>query len=212
VTERSADKDHHESQDEREVAATEQGEATETEALASAEPDDLDLPAEAEEELADLQASEDPEALQANLEEALAKADEYLDGWQRARAELANYRRRVEREREDQYARTVAAIVFRYLDVMDDLERALKDRPASEETASWAEGIEMIYKKMQTILEAEGVERIEAEGECFDPRYHEAVSLEPSEDHEEGEVIGVLQEGYKIGERVVRPAMVRVAK
>jgi molecular chaperone GrpE len=150
--------------------------------------------------------------LKAARDEAQAKADEYLDGWQRARAELSNYRKRVDREKQGQYARIVSEILGRYLDVMDDLERALADIPESSETANWAKGIGMIHSKFKNILDAEGVEIIEPLGESFDPNFHEAISNEESDSHEEGEVIEVVQKGYKLEDRVIRPAMVRVAK
>jgi molecular chaperone GrpE len=94
---------------------------------------------------------------------------------------------------------------------VDDLQRALKDRPVDNDGAAWAEGVELIYRKLMTILEAEGVTPIEAEGEMFDPNLHEAVVQSDSDEHESGQVIEVLQTGYKLGDRVLRPAMVRVA-
>ncbi len=103
-------------------------------------------------------------------------------------------------------------IIKKYLVVMDDLERALKNRPTEPEGAKWAEGIDLIYRKFQTILENENVKRIPADDAEFDPNIHEAISHEDSPDHESGQVIEVLQQGYMIGDRVLRPALVRVAK
>jgi molecular chaperone GrpE len=175
---------------------------------------------EAEEEVEDITNSiitqliseEELQQLQEELEEARKLADENLDGWQRARAEFANYKKRIERERSEERARITGEIILQYLSAMDDFERALKERPGDPEFASWAEGIELIYRKMKCILEAEGVELIPAEGEIFDPNFHEAISHEESDDHKEGEIIEVVQKGYKIGDRVLRPAVVRVAK
>ena len=150
--------------------------------------------------------------LQNELQEVRTKADEYLDGWQRSRAEFANYKKRVEREQAQIYQTTTGAIVKRYLEVLDDLERALRNRPQNGEGAAWANGIELVYRKLQTILENEGVKPIQAEGQFFDPNFHEAVTLEESDGYESGQVIEVLQQGYMLGERVLRPAMVRVAK
>ena len=90
-----------------------------------------------------------------------------------------------------------------------DLERALQNRPAED---AWANGIDLIKHKLQAILEAEGIQRIEAEGAIFDPNFHEAISYEPADGVESGRVIAVVQNGYMMGERVLRPAMVRVAK
>ncbi|MBN2387641.1 MAG: nucleotide exchange factor GrpE [Anaerolineales bacterium] len=161
------------------------------------------------------QASEEPvseenvEALQAELEQYRSQAAEFKDGWQRALADFQNYKRRVENEKSETYRIAAGDILKRYLAVMDDLERALAVRPAD---LAWANGIELIYRKLQTILENEGLQRIEAEGQMFDPNFHEAVSQEPVAGMESGTVIEVLQHGYMLGERVLRPAMVRVAQ
>lgn len=151
------------------------------------------------------------ELIQAALETSEAKAAEYLDGWQRAQAEFTNYRKRQERERELMRFETVGRVVKRYLPIVDDLQRAMKDRPNENEGAAWAEGIDLIYRKLMSILEAEGITPIEAEGQMFDPNLHEAVVQTESEEHESGIVIEVLQTGYQMGDRVLRPAMVRVA-
>ncbi len=152
---------------------------------------------------------EEFEALKKQLEEYQAQAAEYKDGWQRAVADFQNYKRRTDAEKADTYQNAVGSIVKRYLPILDDLERALAARPAD---LAWVEGIELIYRKLQAILEAEGLKRIEAEGQMFDPNVHEAILQEPSEGHESGQVIAVVQNGYMLGERVIRPAMVRVAQ
>ena len=100
-------------------------------------------------------------------------------------------------------------IIKKVLPALDDLERALQNRPADD---AWASGIELIARKLQNILEAEGVKRIVAEGVAFDPNFHEAISHEPNNDVESGNVIAVVQNGYMLGERVIRPALVRVAQ
>jgi molecular chaperone GrpE len=146
------------------------------------------------------------------LEEARLKAQEYLDGWQRARAEFSNYKKRVEREQAQVYQVASGTVIKRFLDGIDDLERALKNRPAEGEGAAFADGVELIYRKFLNILEAEGVKRIEAEGKEFDPNMHEAITQEDSPDHESGHVIEVVKQGYLIGDRVLRPALVRVAR
>jgi molecular chaperone GrpE len=146
------------------------------------------------------------------LERARSERQEFLDGWQRARAEFANYRKRMERDQEEVRTRIAGETLLRVLGILDDLDRALKDRPMDGEAASWAEGIELIYRKFQALLEAEGVQPILAEGLAFNPAQHEALSHEESEGHEEGQVIEVVQRGYRIGDRVLRPALVRVAK
>lgn len=152
------------------------------------------------------------EELQSEIESLRAQTDEYLDGWQRSRAEFANYKKRVMREKEEMRAQVTGEILTHYLGVIDDIERALKDRPVESESNAWAEGIELIFTKLKAILESEGVEPIVAEGKIFDPNFHEAVTYEENDDHRDGEVIEVIQTGYKLGDRVLRPAMVRVAK
>ena len=153
-----------------------------------------------------------PQPIQSDLENIQAQADEYLDGWQRARAEFANYKRRTEREQAEARDRIAGNTLVRFLGVMDDLERALKDRPSDGGAASWSEGIELIHRKLSALVIAEGVEEILAEGTSFDPVLHEALSHEESDDHAEGQVIEVVQRGYRMGDRVLRPALVRVAK
>jgi len=161
---------------------------------------------------ADAPQQETLESLREELAEARAQADEYLDGWQRALAEFANFKKRMDRDREETRSMIIGDILLRYLSVLDDLERALKDRQSGGDAGRWADGIELIYRKLQAILDAEGVETIPAEGQTFDPTLHEAVTHEQSDDHREGQVIGVIQQGYRMNDRVLRPALVRVAK
>jgi molecular chaperone GrpE len=152
---------------------------------------------------------EEPEDELAQLK---SEAAEYLDGWQRARAEFANFKKRVERESEESRKRITSEILLNYLGIMDDLERALETAPEEQGVAEWVSGIELISHKFSAILEAEGVVTIEAEGERFDPNLHEAISYEETEEFEGGAIIAVTQRGYKLGDRIIRPAMVRVAK
>ena len=152
-------------------------------------------------------------ALEEELEAARAQAQEYLDGWTRERAAFANYKRRVEEERERQRQQLLAEVIKDFLEVLDDLELALKNRPQGEEGAAWAEGIELIYRKLRGRLEAKGVEQVPAEpGQPFDPQYHEAISHEPVDGHESGHIIEVVRPGYRVGDVIVRPALVRVAQ
>ncbi len=149
------------------------------------------------------------EALKKQLEEAEAKASDFKDKWMRSEAEFQNYRKRIERDHEVTRHSMKGDIVKKILPVLDDLERALQNRPADE---AWADGIELIVRKFQSVLESEGVKRIEAEGAEFDPNFHEAISNEPNDEVESGHVIAVVQNGYMLGERVIRPALVRVAQ
>jgi molecular chaperone GrpE len=154
---------------------------------------------------------EDMENLKNELNEMRTKADEYLDGWQRARADFANYKKRVDRDQAQVYQLAVSSIVKRYLDVVDDLERALKNKPQQGDGAVWAEGIELVYRKMLALLESEGVKQMDAQGEIFDPNLHEAISQEAHPEYEDGQIIEVIKQGYLLGDRVIRPALVRVA-
>jgi molecular chaperone GrpE len=151
-------------------------------------------------------------ALAEELQQAEAKAKEYFEGWQRERADFANYKRRIDRDQQAMAQNMKGDIIKKYLTVLDDLERALKVRPTEGPSASWANGIELIFRKLQNILEAEGVQRIPAEGVQFDPNMHEAITHEDSPEHESGQIIEVFQQGYTLGDRVLRPAMVRVAR
>jgi molecular chaperone GrpE len=154
---------------------------------------------------------EDMDNLKNELNEMRAKADEYLDGWQRARADFANYKKRVDRDQAQVYQMAVSTIVKRYLDVVDDLERALKNKPQQGDGSVWAEGIELVYRKMLALLESEGVKQMDAQGEIFDPNLHEAISQEAHPEYEDGQIIEVIKQGYLLGDRVIRPALVRVA-
>jgi len=151
-------------------------------------------------------------ALQDELAKAQAKANEYLDGWQRARADFTNYKKRIERDQAQTYQNAANNTHKRYLGIVDDLERALNNRPQDGEGAAWAEGIELIYRKMLSTLESEGILRMDAEGMPFDPNLHEAIMSEVSDQHESGQIMEVLQQGYMFGDKVLRPAVVRVAR
>jgi molecular chaperone GrpE len=184
-----------------ETAAQATGPATE--AVAEEKPSVEEL----QKQLAEIQSTAD--VIQKQLTEAQAQVAEYKDGWQRALADFQNYKRRTDVERDNTYQNAVGNIIKRYLPVLDDMERAMAARPAD---LAWGDGIELIYRKLQTILENEGLKRIPAEGQPFDPNFHEAISQEPADGVESGHVIGVVQNGYMLGERVIRPALVRVAQ
>lgn len=148
---------------------------------------------------------------QEELESALAKAEENLDGWQRAQAEFANYKKRIERERVQMHKELTVNIVKRYLEVGDDLQRALENSPIDGDGAEWAAGVELIQRKLNKILTNEGITPMQALGETFDPNLHEAISQEENRDYESGQIIEVIQNGYLMGDRVLRPALVRIA-
>jgi len=140
------------------------------------------------------------------------KVDEFSDGWQRERAEFANYRKRMSRDLDAQKISNKIDIIKKYLAVKDDLERALKNMPAALTDEPWIDGIQLINQKLSNLLDGEGIQSIPAEGAAFDPEIHEAISHEDDPEVESGFIIEVVQQGYTIGERVVRPSQVRVAK
>lgn len=147
-----------------------------------------------------------------NYNEIKKQLDESTDGWQRERADFQNYKKRIDRERDLQRSIITGDLCKKFLVVLDDLERAMKNRPQDGDGANWADGIDLVIRKMQGILEMENIQRMTAEIELFDPNRHEAVSSEASDAHESGAIIEVLQQGYLIGDRVLRPALVRVAQ
>ncbi len=164
-----------------------------------------------EDQAADPELEEQVTVLKTALEEMDIKAEEYLDGWQRARAEFANYKKRVTRENMDIRQVARGEVIKLYLDIADDLERALQEKPEIGDGETWAEGIEIIFQKLRARLESEGIKPMNPMGEEFDPNIHEALMKEESEEFESGQIIEVMQEGYWIGDKVLRPALVRVA-
>ena len=146
------------------------------------------------------------------LDDLRKKVDEFSAGWQRERADFSNYRKRMAQNQELERSTSRIEIIRKYLDVHDDLERALKNVPEDMEKLDWIGGIRLIDQKLRNVLESEGVKRIPAEEQEFDPNLHEAISHEENPDFESGEIIEVVQQGYTLGDRVVRPARVRVAK
>lgn len=168
-----------------------------------------EAPAQAQEPVAVAADSAELEDLKQKLAQAQAKATENQDGWQRAVAEFQNFKKRLERDRETDQIMMKGDIIRKFLPILDDLERALRERPTQD---SWSEGIELIERKLHSILDAEGLKRIEAEGEVFDPNFHEAISTEPVDGMESGRIVAVVRNGYMLGDRVIRPAQVRVAR
>ena len=184
----------------------EQGRVQEAELEHESEPQAEEVPEEEEPEEDDLT------RLSRQLEEAQAKSDEYLDGWQRARAEFANYRRREEQRRKQLNSQAQSALLSRLLPVLDDWDRAFQVIQEDARESGWVEGLSLVGHKLQTVLEKEGLSNLQVQtGDAFDPNYHEAVTHEPNDDCEAGQIIEVLQRGYTLGDVVLRPALVRVS-
>jgi molecular chaperone GrpE len=124
---------------------------------------------------------------------------------------LANARKRFERDREQAYANAKADLLIRLLPVVDDFERAFESVPDNPSTASWIEGVMLVQRKLMSLLDGERVEVIEATGHEFDPLLHQAVTHEPCTEVAEGHIIAEMQKGYRVGDRVLRPSVVRVS-
>ncbi|MFN8619313.1 MAG: nucleotide exchange factor GrpE [Chloroflexota bacterium] len=170
----------------------------------------------AEERIADLDTS--PARLTAELDEMRTRAEtaeaELADariGWQRTAADFQNYRRRTEQERAELAAMASEGLLRKVLGIADDFDRAIAHAPTDAAAAAWVEGVTAIDRKLRMILESEGITPIEALGQPFDPRRHEAIIHEPTTDAPDGHVVKELQRGYELNGRVIRPALVAVA-
>ena len=152
---------------------------------------------------------DDIEGVRARLAEEKERAGQYMASWQRAAADFQNQKRRVEQERAEVGRLANMALVINLLSLMDDLDRALRTVDAKLAGLTWIDGIRLISRKFEAALQNAGVKEIPADGEAFNPQVHEAIS---EADGEEGKVISVVQKGYTLGERVIRPAMVIVGK
>ena len=150
---------------------------------------------------------EDTETLSKALAEEKAKAEDYLANWQRAQADFINYKRRSEQEKEELSKFANSLLMLNLLPILDDLERALASIPPKLAKLSWVDGVRLIERKLWASLEAQGLSQIKAQGEPFDPKLHEAAMHSKGK---EGIVIEELQKGYKLHDRVIRPAMVVV--
>jgi molecular chaperone GrpE len=156
------------------------------------------------------------EALSAATEESdlvllLAKVEDYKNALQRERADFQNFRKRTERDNEALRARLNSEILLKFLPVVDDFERAIEAIPAEERQSEMLKGFHLILRKLQSILETEGIKSIYPLGQPFDPNFHEVIGMDESGDYDSQHVSAVLQKGYLHGDKVLRPAMVRVA-
>jgi molecular chaperone GrpE len=153
------------------------------------------------------------DALEKELESLQAQVEEQQDGWLRTRADFDNYKKRVQRDAARSYQDAMASIIKTYLAVADDLGRALKNKPEGTHVAGWVDGIDLIYQKLLTQMKNQGVEPMDVNpGDEFDPNIHEAITQEEHPEYTEGQIIDVVQPGYRISDRIIRPAMVRVAR
>ena len=168
---------------------------------------------EGEEEAADaVQAEEAEDAIAADLEKARAEAESYLDDLRRLQADFDNYRKRTLREQTARAASASQALVTRLLPVLDNFELAVSAAEQSRDFDRMLKGVEMVFGELREVLEGEGLVKIEAEGKPFDPERHEAVIAVEQEDSEPGTVTDIVRTGYELRGKVLRPAMVKVAK
>lgn len=150
--------------------------------------------------------------LRAELATAQQEAAENKAAWQRSAADFSNYRRRTEQEREAMVGLANEVLLAKLLTIVDDFDRAIANMPADLHDISWVSGIAAIDRKLRLLLDSEGLTAIEAVGKQFDPHEHEAIAQEDRPGVPEGTVIAELQKGYRIRDRVLRPAMVAVAR
>jgi molecular chaperone GrpE len=148
--------------------------------------------------------------LERELETAREQSEENTRAWQRTAADFANYRRRTDEERAVMAQLSNAMLISKLLSVLDDFDRALASVP-EDAHEGWVEGIRLVERKLRTVLESEGVTPIEAVGQPFDPNLHEAVVHQETTEYPDNVVIDEVQRGYRLGDRVLRPALVRVA-
>ncbi len=153
--------------------------------------------------------AEDIEALQQALAEQEKEAEKYLANWQRAQADLANYRKHAEQEKQEILDFGNSTLILSLLPIIDDFERAFDSLPSELCEMNWIEGIKIIYNSLKAALEKAGVTEVKAKGERFDPHLHEAVMGRAGE---EGVILEEIQKGYRLKDRVIRPSLVVVGK
>jgi molecular chaperone GrpE len=151
--------------------------------------------------------------LSQRLAEAEAKAAEYLDNWRRSVADLSNARKRMQREQDEMRRSAAGRVLEKLIPVLDDVDRAFANVPEGQAESDWVNGFRMIQRKLQGLIESEGVVTIPAAaGQQFDPNLHYAVTHEEADGLNEGQIIAEVAKGYKLDDKILRPSMVRVAK
>jgi len=153
----------------------------------------------------------DIEALQAQLEDLKREVTSNMEGWQRSRAEFTNYKRRTLQELADSKERGALDALTKILPIVDDFERAIENIPEELEEHPWVNGTSLILKNMHKVMDAYNISEIDPVGEEFDPNLHEAIGIDDSDEYENGTITTTLQKGYRSGDRILRPALVRVA-
>lgn len=152
------------------------------------------------------------DGLQAQTEALQAQVDEYLDKYRRSLAEFSNYRKRQDRERQQQTWRIQADVIQALLPALDDFRLALEHVPAEHADSPWVQGIVMIEQKLLGVLQQFDVTPIEAQGQPFDPHFHDAMLQDHSDEYPEGVVMEEIRKGYLMGGQVLRPTVVKVSR
>ena len=155
---------------------------------------------------------DNPVQVEEQLAEALREKDQFRAMAQRSQADLANYKRRAAEEVVEARRSASTGLLLKVLSVVDDMERALAHVPESAVAPGWLDGLRLVQRNLSNLLDSEGVTAIEAQGRPFEPWEHEAVLYEETPDSAEGTVVRVIREGYRLRDRVLRPAQVAVAK
>ena len=152
------------------------------------------------------------DALNAQIEEVSREKNQFREMFQRAQADFINYKRRTEEDREDLQRYANSRLILKLLPAIDEFNLAIDHASQSDAGASWLEGIKLIERKLSSVLESEVVTRIEVEGKDFNPLEHEAMAYQESDEHRDGQILSVVRDGYKMHARVIRPALVILAK
>ncbi|WP_366294630.1 nucleotide exchange factor GrpE [Paenibacillus sp. AN1007] len=160
---------------------------------------------------AEAQAEEITDQEQAELARLKTEAEENQQRFVRAQADFDNFRRRTQKEKEELAKYASMKLVTELVPVLDNFERAMATVPEGTETESFAKGIQMILRQLETVLTNEGLTAMEAVGQPFNPEFHQAIMQVESEEHEEGIVVEEVQKGYMLKDKVLRPAMVKVS-
>ena len=212
VAEEAAEQPVEDQDSEQAEAVAERADEADGEPEGEPEAGDAEALDEPEEAAAEAAAEIEEDAIAADLEKARAEAESYLDDLRRLQADFDNYRKRTLREQTARTASASQALVARLLPVLDNFELAVSAAEQSRDFDRMLKGVEMVLGALREVLESEGLVKIEAEGKPFDPERHEAVIAVEQEGSEPGMVVDIVRAGYELGGKVLRPAMVKVAK
>ena len=153
-----------------------------------------------------------PELLATDVEDHAKDFNNVMENLRRVQADFVNYKHRAEEEREDQQRFANTRLILKLLPVIDDFNLAINHASDSEAAAQWLDGIKLIHRKLISLVESENATKIEVDGREFNPTEHEAMAYQESADHRQGEILSVVRDGYKLKSRVIRPALVILAK